>query len=381
MKLWKFCKGYVNIGIMGKYPERLVNRCISEGISLSNCERAEKGLYADIPARDLYKLRRIRSGCGCSIRIRRKRGLPQIVAAARRSTVFLVSLAAFLLVLLALSTRIWFISISSEVVPPAEIEKMLLDMGVKRGASKRTAPGTVIASVLNADSRIANAKVKIRGVKLTVRITDALAPMETEKEDAPADLVADRDCVISYISVLRGHAEVKPGQAVKKGDILIRGELSSVKEGYAVRAEGVVLGRVLYMATAAASSVKTSLKRSGRSETVAIVTVLGQTISLPSPYEEYELTPIKEGLITASPLPVRIARYEAFELIESTVKDTPEGTKERARLMAQEKLSRLIPEGAKIVSVSTECTNENDGSVTATITVTTVEKIGTHRGF
>ncbi|MCR5611099.1 MAG: sporulation protein YqfD [Clostridiales bacterium] len=366
---------------MGKYPERLVNRCISEGISLTNCERTAKGLIADIPIRDFRSLRRLKRGCECRVRILSKRGLPMAGKAIRHNAVFAAGFAICLAAALFLSTRLWFITVDSNSVPPAEVEKTLADIGVSRGVPRRDIATSAVTSVLNADRRILNAKVVLAGVRLKVTVSDALAPMEGERNEAPADLVAERDCVISYVSVLRGHAEVKPGQAVRAGDILIRGDLSQIKEGYAVRAEGLVYGRLLYRVSAHASAYKRERVRSGRSARLTIPQVFGFELKTDAPFAEYELVSVTKEGFTCSIIPVWAAEYEAYELKEASVRDTAEGTEERARLAAQEKLKKLVPEGAKIVSVKTECITERDGSVTAVITVTTVEKIGTHRGI
>ncbi len=59
-----------------------------------------------------------------------------------------------------------------------------------------------------------------------------------------ANIVASVGCVIEEITVKRGQAEVKPGDVVKAGDILISGVLPDEAGGGFCYAEGAVIGRL-----------------------------------------------------------------------------------------------------------------------------------------
>ena len=381
MKLWKYRSGCVNIRIMGKYQESLVNRCVESGMALEDVLRDEGGVKARLPAAELYRLRSLGRGTNCRIRILKKRGLPIIKRAARMNAVFAASLTLFLLASLALSTRLWFISIDSPVVPEAEIARMLEDSGVSRGARRAGVKSGEIARMLLLDPRVVNAKVVLRGVRLEVTIAGRGGSRELVSDEEPANIYADTDCVVRYISVSRGRAEVRAGSAVKAGDVLIRGELSDLKAGYAVRAEGLVYGEVARVFTATAPREKTAPARSGESVSVNSIFLFGLELFPKPPYAGYELVSAGEARLTGSPVPVSVRSYTAYELVESEILDSRSGTEERARLMAQEKMAGAIPEGARIIAVKTVCADGEDGCVTAVITVTTIEKIGTTRSF
>lgn len=59
-----------------------------------------------------------------------------------------------------------------------------------------------------------------------------------------ANVTAAEDCVIEDITVVRGTAEVKVGDTVKKGDLLISGILPESAGGGLCYAEGSVIGRI-----------------------------------------------------------------------------------------------------------------------------------------
>ena len=380
MRLWKFCVGYVNIGIMGKYPERLVNRCLEAGIPLSGAERFPDGLRADIEMRDMKRLRILARGSGCRVRILKKRGAPCALKRIGRNACFAAALAVLFAALAAASTRIWSISVDSSIVPEEEVLAALDEMGVRVGARKRGISLRSVASRLDSIDLVTNAKVTLSGVKLRVSISDRARDDGYEAAEGPSNIYADRDCVILSISVTSGRAAVKAGDSVKKGDLLIRGDLEDVKPGMKVRASGEVKGEVLYTASAAASTIVSRRVRSGRSVLVAVPRAFGRGLGFKCPFEDYELEPVGSARISCA-IPVFAEEYRCYELVLSAVTDTEDGAKYRARLLAQERLKELIPHEAGITTVTTVIKDNGDGSFTAVISATAVEKIGVRRGI
>lgn len=381
MKVWKFSSGYGKIRIMGKYPERLVNRCIESGVSLKNCERCSDGILADIRLCDFSRLRPLVRGTGLRARIEKRRGPSVLAAAAARSAAFSATLAAMAILIFIASQRIWFIRIGSVSVDGQEIRETLELMGIERGVSKRGVSVKAISDELNKDPRIANAKVALNGVTLSVELTETQTGLVEEEGSAPAEIIADKDCVISFIAVQRGRALVTAGTAVKKGDVLISGDLSGEKEGYFVRADGMILGEAAYSASANALRCIVGKTRTGESKKLVAIRLFGRELRQKPPYGDYELEPVWESGFDASLIPIGIRVYECFELKATPVIDTDGGVCERARLAAQEKLFALIPKDAGIIAIRTSCTLNPDGSVTAVVTAAAVEKIGSRREY
>lgn len=381
MKVWKFWKGYVNIGIMGKYPEKLINRCAESGIDLMNLLRTKDGVRADVGMDDLKKLRSLARGCALRVRINSKHGFPMFTKGVRHNAVFVSALAIMLVTLAVLSTRLWFISVETAGVPEVDIISALSDMGIVVGTARKDINCSDIANALDLDPRITNARVLLKGVTLTVVLSETGGSAVGLPEDAPANVYADKDCVITYLSVISGDAAVSAGQAVKTGDLLIMGDLSSKKEGLRVRADGVIYGEVLYRIRADAGNVIEKKLRTGEKEVVVLPELFGKTLCLGFPFESFELEARRNGILSSSPLPVSMIEYDCYELETRMVFDTLEGTVLRAKLMAQEKLKGIVPEDAIIKSVRTNCVENADGSVTAIMTVTAVERIGVHRGI
>ncbi|MBR3382455.1 MAG: sporulation protein YqfD [Clostridia bacterium] len=377
MKVWKYHAGYVNISIVGKYPEKLMDKVIASGIPVKNASRQGSAINAEIPSRCMGRLRIIRRGSGCRVRVDRRLGAAGRVQLLRANAVFAVSLLVFLAALAVLSTRIWFIEVGSASLPEAEIKEKLAALGASVGSRRNRNAIAGTARALMLDPRIVNAKVTLRGVKLTVSVSGFGYSEPAPAAGEAAVITAEKDCVISSISVTSGRALVKPGDAVKKGDPLITGDLSNLKEGMRVPASGVVWGRVLYRVSAAAELQRPKLTRSGRVERAVTVGLFGREFGFDTGFEAYEAVPVGERLLFG-PLPVALTEYEVCELVERMESDTKAGACERARLLAQAKLDELIPKGALIKTAATEMIDEG-GAVTAVITVTASERIGIPR--
>lgn len=381
MKVWKFFSGYVNIWIMGEYPEKLINLLNGAGIRLFNCERRPGGVAADVLIKDFQRMRPIVRRSGARVRVASRHGAPLVLSAVWRAPVFFAALLLFTAAAAFASGRLWFIRVETVSVPEEEVVGVLDSLGVRIGARKGGIRTNELSNRLCADSRVVNAKVVLKGVTLTVTLSESEAVTPGESGGAPAGVYADKDCVIRFIMASRGHAQAAEGMAVKEGDLLISGDLSGVKDGFMVRADGMVLGEVLYVAQATAERSEVKRVRSGSNAPVVGARLFGRELLLSTPFDDYELELCSEKSITASPLPVGIREYLCCEMVLRLVPDSEEGTRARAALMAQEKLYALLPQDAKIITINTRYAVNDDGSVTAVIAVTAVERIGIRREY
>lgn len=376
MKLWKFGRGYVKIRIMGEYPERLVNRCIEAGVPLRDAKRTSREVEAVIRARDMFFIRRAARGTGCKAKLVSRSGAARLNKWLMSNAVFAAALGISAAACAFLSTRLWFVSVKSIAIPKQEIIASLEELGASVGKPRNGFDTAALAAAINSDPRCANAKVVLKGVTLSIEV-DGLYPTEPdEPETAPAHVIAAKDCVVTSISVSSGQACVKRGEAVKKGDILITGDLSDKKEGHFVRAAGVVMGEVLYRVSATAEPMREELVETGRRAKVNSASLFGMELLLEKAFSQCRAYPERSAVFTACPVPIRVTESDVRELIWGSIPDSREGVIERAKLMAQEKLKAYVPEGARILTARWETDFNADGSVTAALTVTVSENIG-----
>lgn len=166
----------------------------------------------------------------------------------KNKIMLMISLLISALILVVLSSLVWDIRVDgNSIISDSEIKVLLADSGVEIGNFWRSIDrGETESKMLNLDNRLAWVNINRRGVVAYVEIIEKVNS-EYPNDDSKSgycNIVSNFDCIIEEITVSRGIPMVKPGDAVKAGDILIAGLVSeSGLEGFCY-AEGNVVGRV-----------------------------------------------------------------------------------------------------------------------------------------
>nr|MBE6545502.1 hypothetical protein [Oscillospiraceae bacterium] len=189
----------------------------------------------------------------------------------------LIATLALCLVLTAvLSSLVWDVRVEgNEKIPDSEIVCALSECGFSVGDFWISRDlGVIEAKFLSTNDGISWINVNRRGTVAYVSVIEKDAEKEEEKENVLySNIVASADCVIEEITVKKGIAMVRAGDAVKKGDILILGAMPSESGGGFCAAEGEVLGRI-------SESVSVSVGRSYEKRTLSGRRLYSCTINL-----------------------------------------------------------------------------------------------------
>lgn len=146
-----------------------------------------------------------------------------------------------------LSSLVWDVRVEgNEKIPDSEIVYSLSRCGFSVGDFwNRRELGVIEAKFLSENEGIAWINLNRRGTVAYVSIIEKDAEAQEKKENILySNIVASYDCVVEEITVKRGIAAVKAGDAVKKGDVLIIGAMPAESGGGFCAAEGEVLGRI-----------------------------------------------------------------------------------------------------------------------------------------
>lgn len=170
-------------------------------------------------------------------------GLGGAIIAARSHipAVIVAILAIFLYILshdVVFDVRVEGNELLSEEYITAQLEAVGFGVGSRWSKTDR---GNVEIALLDASSDIAWISINREGRVATVRVIE-LSPGMSPPSTAPANIVADRDCVIEEITVVSGTPVVKVGDTVRRGDLLISGIVETANGTEYVRAEGSVRG-------------------------------------------------------------------------------------------------------------------------------------------
>ena len=268
--LLKYILGYVRITVEGYYIERFINICTTNKLLIWNLKR-EKGvkLYLNIGIKDFYTAIRIAQKLKCKIKINKKRGIPFIINRYRKRKFFLILLIV-MSVLISVSTKyVWNIEI--QVEDNLKIENILEDInsaGLTVGIKKdKVKTEEIINQIRLRRNDISWIGIELKGTNAIVKIVKSEQPPEIINENEYTNIVASKDGTITKIIAQKGTLQVNNGDTVKKGQILIKGEMEGKYTGIRyVHSLGEVEAIVKYEKTEKFYFNKTEKRRTGKNE-------------------------------------------------------------------------------------------------------------------
>jgi similar to stage IV sporulation protein len=196
----------------------------------------------NIQLADFFKLRPLLKRTGCRLHVKRRSGLPFMMARLWKRKWFFVGFTLFIGVVLALSSLVWDIEVEGN-------DKIAKEDVLIAARSEGVYPFQWIYRLPRQDELSKDLARKLPGIswvgvsrtgtKITIQIVEASKPKEQELM-TPRSFVSTSDAVISRIYVERGQPEVKKNDRVRKGQLLISGE----QGGERIVAKGEVRGVV-----------------------------------------------------------------------------------------------------------------------------------------
>lgn len=379
-KKWQFCHGYVILQIEGVYPERLVSLLEAQTVPLWDVHRPRPGaLVCTLPARDFPRLRSLNRRCRCRVHILKKGGWRFRLRRLWHRRVLVLGMAVLLLVTHWASRRVWFVEVQGcERMDEAVLLEALREQGICQGRDLCKLPLSDLADFVAARyEELAFVELHVDGIFLRIRAREALAEGERLDQNVPCDLVSTREGVITKVSAYGGRAQVKVGDRVKKGQLLIAGRVTA-RDGsmtYTTHAYGEVLAAVLYKAQVEAPKTQVEWAETGEESPCAAL-YLGKwkLLERACPFEEGELAEEVQEL-SLSPWPIRVCRGTWREKVKAE-RTLTEAERKEAALFEAERMALLqVPRTAKVIMID-RYTVEKGGKLYGVCTVTTEENIG-----
>ncbi|MGB9791647.1 MAG: sporulation protein YqfD [Thermacetogeniaceae bacterium] len=246
---WAYILGYLVLVVKGGHPERFINLALTRGVVLWDLVWLDREtLLVKVYAQSFRPLRHIARRANCRIRIRVKRGLPFYLHRLRRRRMLVAGGIIFCIAVYALCSFVWTVDVvGARRISPEAVRRIAAEAGLRPGVLKCQVDGNNVAEHLMQripDAAFVEVDVKGRSV---IRIGERMVP----KSDAnPCHIIAKKDGVIESLLVLMGSPQVKEGDVVKKGDVLISGIITPPSGAKSqvryVAAKGIVRARVWY---------------------------------------------------------------------------------------------------------------------------------------
>ena len=203
-----------------------MNMCRHHRINLWKIQREDEVCFS-LSAKDFKKIHPMARKTGICPHIKQKKGLPFFLWQMKTNWTFYSGFVLFLLLLSVLSSFVWEIQFHGQCTYTKEtLMKTVNSLQIYRGMKRsRLVCDNIEKSIREIYPDISWVSAEEKGSLLVISIKEAEKEIEREKGGRPCHLVADYDGVVKKISVNRGIALVKPGQRVKKGQVLISGVL------------------------------------------------------------------------------------------------------------------------------------------------------------
>ena len=227
MKFIRSFLGYVRIRISGPVPQRFMNLCSVHDILLWDIVADGYEYEMNLLIKDFFRLKPIVKKTKMKVVLMGKMGLPFYMQKWKKRKVFVVGSLLCCIGLYLLSLFLWDIRLVNEGRLTSEmLLSFLQDQDVTYGCYKKGIDIDRIEKKLRDEYPfIIWTSCRLEGTRLIVDVKENDQTMEEKSEGKPCDLYATVDGKVVSIITRSGIPKVKAGDEVKKGDVLVVGEV------------------------------------------------------------------------------------------------------------------------------------------------------------
>lgn len=244
--------GYCEFGIMAGESAAFFNVCRAISCPYEWCGTKDGVRYFRC-RRDRYEALRIHcERVGIEVSCVRRGGLPSLLYRYRQRVGVIVGVLLAVAVVYLFSNIIWDVRIEGESgmnIP--EIKRQLSECGLSVGGFIPHLDTDEIESrLLTCSEQVAWVSVNRKGTVAYVQVRPLLRPEAVDSAGATVNLVATQDGVVESVRLMAGDVVVKPGDVVRKGQLLIAGVRDIREDGFSLtEARGEVLARTTHTLT------------------------------------------------------------------------------------------------------------------------------------
>ena len=256
--------------------ERLIRQAGEVDIPLTALRRRGRRIRGVAAEDDLPRLQQLADQGGWRLTVGGRVGAGRALDMLRRRAALAVLCLAAAAGLVAAAQLMWRVELLDAGVYEADIRQYLEGQGVRPVCWKSAVDPSALRDALEwRYPQVAWVETGWRGTTLQIHVVAGTPAGEAVSIDGSGDVVASRDGIIDRVMTVAGTPQVKPGDLVKAGQVLIAGEeRASGGETRPVAARGTVMARVWDAASVRMSAMERYTVYTGRTQQV-------QTVSLP----------------------------------------------------------------------------------------------------
>ena len=374
------------VEIEGYYIERFMNICRKQRVTIWNLKRDKSvRLKLNIRAKEFKQICQIAKRTNCKVKIKKKKGIPFLIHRYQKRKFFFLLLIIFILLLVGSSQFVWNVEMQEEQGRILEnIEKDIEEAGLKTGKWKANIDTKEIINKVRLKRQdIAWMGIELKGTNAIVKLVKADEKPDIINEDDYCNIVSNKTGVITKINAQNGTANVKEGDVVKQGEVLINGWMEGKYTGMRyVHAKGQIQAKVWYTKHKKIKYNATEKEETGNIENQYEIKFNNFKINLHKKLSKFKIydtieTESKFKLFSDFYLPISIVKKTNKELQEVEKNYEVEEAKNLGIQELQQELEQEIQDKEKIVNKNIN-TYEHEDGVDVYVTYEVLEEIGTN---
>ncbi len=393
MGINNFITGYAVINIKGENIEAFANSALARDITIRGLKPGDNGYRGTVDVKKLAELRYLAHLNAVYFTVVSIGGMPKFIRSLKAYRVPALIFGLTLIFLVFYCQCILGVRVDTDGDITASEEARILslaeDYGIAPGIWRRHIDWDAAAhAIMSQYSNLAWVGFERSGVILTVEIV--AKDVKDPEAAVPGDVVANKDGVIKSLLVLNGQARVEVETPVKKGEVIISGEIyyldpegNTVSEPSQVHAKGLVEAAVWYTGEASVALKRVEPVATGRKSQTVVLNWQGQDYMLwggeDPGYEDWQTTE-KTLKISES---LNFTTFRQVEVTPKVVESSQEEALTAAKKQAYAAAIESIPKKGEIVDKQVEILDDagESGKVRVRVTVETRERIGKFQGF
>ena len=325
--------GKIRIELTGACPEDCLTYLTRQGIRFRDYEKKDP-LTATVTLglRDLGQAQAAAKKTMCELKIISVSGIVPGLRAMGLRCLYPLVLALLVLLVFWLQTHILFFEVEGNTTIPAErILAVLEDNGIGFWTSTRNLKINLLKNQVLADiPELEFITINTQGPFATVLVRQRHEKPETKKNSAPANLIAAKGGIIEAVTVTGGSAQVKAGDVVTRGQLLISGVTNLDKILLLSRGEGEVTARTFIRKTAVLGNTQNQKQYTGRERTCFSITFGKNTINFYKTsgisYDNYDRMTVRKPLTLPGgytlPVSVNVISLREYTLCQVPLDET-----------------------------------------------------------
>ncbi len=385
LTLWNYLRGYVIVEVSGYSMERFINLAVNNHIYLWDIQEKDHKIYFKTSIQDFKRLKPYGKKTRCRFKIKLKQGVPFVAHKYKKRKMFTMGSIIFILILWVLTSFVWLVEVEgNKRINSLDIIKALEQKGYGTGSLKaKLHLRDAEAYLINLYPDIIWVGIKFEGTRMVVQVAESVPKPENKDVNVPCNIIAKRDALITYIATHKGMPLVKKGDTVKKGELLVSGQMQLSPDDptiYYTPSKAIIRGKTNYSAKGTIPLQKLTKDYTDNVRKKYSLKVFNRIVPLYNqkvPFQHFDrvITNNQLRVTKLFPLPFALEVEERVEYIPKTTEISEQDAKDELVAKLWGEMSSYLSESA-VVQYREVFFTKTENSVSATINIIVEEDIG-----